>query len=344
LLNFQKFRDVCFSLNCGEHVSELWQELDPNRGGCISLWELDADAVSLLLKLRKRMLSVLGSNQKASDKTAVEVPEDVDVNVLFARLTSFVRPIQLGSLELHEFRVVAKPLGLSQQEADRVFACLDHFPGSMYNPPSTIDINDIQWLKKITALVDIDAVTCASDVSLAIQSGTPLSNVTGSPMPLASPLSSSATGPMASPDSSIATTASPQRQGTPAKTAGPGGSPQRQEAEIGAKRNSKDASSKQPGKKMSFTEAHRLSAGKDPSQKSAIASAVASAESKTSKEPANTPATSNLGSLGVEVDDEEEEDQDEEEEEEWEEEGEEEEDAEGDEEEEDGEPDAEETW
>merc|ERR1719498_1372666 len=61
LLNFQRFREVCYSLNCGEHVTELWQELDPNRGGCISLWELDPESVALIVKLRTRMLSVLAS-------------------------------------------------------------------------------------------------------------------------------------------------------------------------------------------------------------------------------------------------------------------------------------------
>jgi hypothetical protein len=111
------------------------------------------------------MLAVLASVQRGE----VDV-EETDANVLFARLTSFVRPVQLGSLEQHEFRLVAKPLGLSMLEADKAFACLDHYPGSTHAPPASIDVTDIQWLKKLVTLVDTDAVACmAQDVSSAMQ-------------------------------------------------------------------------------------------------------------------------------------------------------------------------------
>jgi len=175
LLSFQRFREVCYSLHCGEHVTELWQELDPNRGGCISLWELDAEAVSLLVKVRRRMLSVLVSTQRGAEVD----PEDIEASMIFARLTSFVRPISVGSLEQPEFRIVCKPLGFNNLEADRAFACLDHFPGSTHAPPATIDVSDIQWLKRMTTLVDVEAVACAENVG---GSGTQvLGNTIGSP-------------------------------------------------------------------------------------------------------------------------------------------------------------------
>jgi len=173
LLNFQRFREVCYSLHCGEHVTELWQELDPNRGGCISLWELAPDAVSLLVKLRTRMLGALVHSTK-------EDAEDFDPSTIFSRLTSFSRPTRQGCLEQHEFRLVSKVLGLSIQEADRAFNCLDHFPGSHHAPPAMIDVTDIKWLKGLITLVDAAAVLVTQEVAgdpltLTMDNGSPVS-------------------------------------------------------------------------------------------------------------------------------------------------------------------------
>lgn len=156
LLNFQRFREVCYGLHCGEHVTELWQGLDPNRGGCISLWELDPDAVSLLTKLRTRMLGALVHRTN-------EDPEAIDATTIFNRLTSFSRPVTEGCLEQHEFRLVSRPFGLTQQEADRAFTCLDHHPGSHHAPPAKIDVTDIKWLKSLISLVDTASVLCVVD-------------------------------------------------------------------------------------------------------------------------------------------------------------------------------------
>jgi len=169
LVSFQRFREVCYTLQCAEHVTELWQQLDPNRGGCISLWELDPDAVSLLMKLRCRMLEVVGSIQKGE----VDL-EEVDVNVLWVKLTSFAKPKNLGSLERHEFRLISEPLGLTMQEADRAFACLDR--GSQ-NPPALVDITDIHWLKRLPSLLDTEAIQCAQDVTEVVED--PLSPLSG---------------------------------------------------------------------------------------------------------------------------------------------------------------------
>lgn len=158
LVSFSRFRDVCYSLHCGEHVTELWQELDSGRGGCISLWELDPEATTLLVKFRGRMMSVL---RKHTD-------EELDAEVLFSRLAFFVRPLRPDHLELHEFRVICRPLGLSVAEADRTFACLDQLGGSHHAPPATISVIDIGWLKRLPSLLDIDSVVLVQDAQLTL--------------------------------------------------------------------------------------------------------------------------------------------------------------------------------
>lgn len=166
-----------YSLHCGEHATELWQELDPSRGGCISLWELDSDSVSLLVKCRSRMLAVLMNSGEE---------EEMDANVMYTRLTHCARPERQGLLELHEFRVVAKSLGLNAREADRAFACLDHFPSGLNAHPARLEVSDFVWLKRLPNLIDTEAVACARapgfqpDVSMAYD--TP-QDVTGSPIP-----------------------------------------------------------------------------------------------------------------------------------------------------------------
>lgn len=305
LLNFQRFREVCYSLNCGEHVTELWQELDPNRGGCISLWELDMDAVSVLVKLRTRMLAVLASHQKGD----VDV-EETDANVLFARLTSFVRPIKFGSLEQHEFRLVAKPLGLSQQEADKAFACLDRT--GTHAPPASIDVTDIQWLKKLPMLVDIEGVACAQDVSLALQP----SSITGGTSP-ADGLSSP--GPTDTLDQQRQDVDSGSSKKPPAKAA-------------------KDAPKQ--ARPSNFSPPSRGPVGGAPASKTGLSDmGVDMGASSPGPDKASIDDPGDLGELGVDVEDDDDEEDDYDEEEEEEEDGDEDE-----EDDEDGAPDGEETW
>jgi len=180
LLNFQKFREALYSMSRGTHVTEIWQELDPNHGGCISLWELDPEAMALLLKLRSRIMAVVSGAKQSGGETSDG--EDVDPSVIFARLTEFVRPLTVGRLEQHEFRIVAmsKPLNMTQWEADKAFSCLDHI-GGMHAPPTTIDVSDLTWLKKLPTLVDTKAICCARDITIPLAS--PTSAITGSPLP-----------------------------------------------------------------------------------------------------------------------------------------------------------------
>lgn len=160
MLGFQKFRDVCQQLCCGEHATEFWQGLDPTLGGCISLFDLDPEATALLIKLRNRMLALAD----------VSADKEVDAESLFARLSFLVRPKKPGHLEPHEFRIVAKPLGLSPDEADRAFRYLDYQGGSHHAPPATITVQDIAWLNRLPlrirdddevvgGLIDFHAVT-----------------------------------------------------------------------------------------------------------------------------------------------------------------------------------------
>jgi Ca2+-binding EF-hand superfamily protein len=151
LLNFTKFREVCQKLNCGEHATEFWEALDPSLGGCISMFDLDPEATALLIKLRIRLLALgdVGDSQVQAD------PES-----LFARLCFLVRPRQAGQLERQEFLTVATPLGLSKDEANKVFSYLDHHAG--ISNPAYVTVKDVAWLTRLSSLVDIQAVTMAS--------------------------------------------------------------------------------------------------------------------------------------------------------------------------------------
>merc|ERR1712216_647939 len=111
--------------------------------------------------------------------------EEFDGQMLFTRLSSFIKPKRQGVLEEYEFRMAAKAPGMGGQEADRAFACLDH---GMHAPPATIDATDMAWLKRLPSLVDTEAVSCATDVKFDLGLAPHL--VLGSPMPdQSSPLS-----------------------------------------------------------------------------------------------------------------------------------------------------------
>jgi hypothetical protein len=99
----------------------------------------------------------------------VGADHEVDAESLFARLSFLVRPKRPGHLEPQEFRVVAKPLGLSAEEADKSFTYLDYYGGNHHAPPATITVQDIAWLNRLPlrrrvdgqfdGLIDLEAVT-----------------------------------------------------------------------------------------------------------------------------------------------------------------------------------------
>jgi len=151
-LNFQRFRDACHTFKCRRSVTELWQDLDPGLSGTISLFEVDPDAVSLLIRLRARIVALLNDS----------LQHDSDADALFARLTFHIRPARPGQLDAHEFRSVLKPLGFSAEDADRAFSYLDYHGGSNHAPPATVNKLDLLWLKRLSQLVDVNAITLSS--------------------------------------------------------------------------------------------------------------------------------------------------------------------------------------
>lgn len=153
-LQFARLREVCNLLNCSEHTSELWEEMDPGAGASISLWDLDSEALSVMLRFRQRLLQLLDCHAGAG------LPPDAPERA-YARLTCHIRPTQPGQLEAHEFRAVCKPLGIGATEADRVFAYLDPLAGSSHTPPALVGAEDIAWALRLDALVDVAAASCA---------------------------------------------------------------------------------------------------------------------------------------------------------------------------------------
>jgi hypothetical protein len=156
LLSFQKFREVCQQLKCGEHTSEFWQRLDDTLGGCISLFEIEPQGTALLIKLRAQMLAMSGA---AVDKSSSDQRANV-AEAIFQRMSYMVRPKVPGHLDLQEFRVIAKPMGLSIDEANVAFSYLDYHGG--HKPPATISVRDIDWLLRLPALVNVEAVLLGS--------------------------------------------------------------------------------------------------------------------------------------------------------------------------------------
>jgi len=152
VVSFRQFQDTCHELKCHERAPEYWATLDPGRGGCISLFELDPDAVVLLAKLRSRILMLAES-------------DDQDPEWLFAKLTFQVVPSRSGHLESHEFRTVLKAMGLGAVDADRLFAYLDQ-GGSHFNPPASVTAADIAWLTQLHVAVDLEAATLSSSSRL----------------------------------------------------------------------------------------------------------------------------------------------------------------------------------
>mmetsp|Transcript_105368 Transcript_105368/g.187342 ORF Transcript_105368/g.187342 Transcript_105368/m.187342 type:complete len:1389 (-) Transcript_105368:59-4225(-) len=149
LMPFLKFRDVCKELNCREHSTAYWEELDIGRGGSISLYELDPESCSLLAKFRARLLALAD----------VTDPDEVDAETLWGRLTFPIRCNREGRLEVSEFKNVLKPLGFSSEEAMIIFNCLDPAGGHTFRPPAYISISDIGWVKRLHQFVDLNCIT-----------------------------------------------------------------------------------------------------------------------------------------------------------------------------------------
>jgi len=145
-LNFGHFREICQVLKCRENAPEFWAALDPGLAGCISLFELDPDAVTLLLHFRGQVMMHVDS-------------DDIDGDSFFERLCFRLAPATPGQLHDIEFRYLLKGLGINPECANRLFTLLDYHGGSNHHPPARLTVADLLWLKRLPMLVDVSAVT-----------------------------------------------------------------------------------------------------------------------------------------------------------------------------------------
>eukprot|EP00929_Paragymnodinium_shiwhaense_P058836 TRINITY_DN29474_c0_g1_i1.p1 TRINITY_DN29474_c0_g1~~TRINITY_DN29474_c0_g1_i1.p1 ORF type:complete len:1401 (-),score=481.33 TRINITY_DN29474_c0_g1_i1:28-4230(-) len=146
VMHFSKFREVCNQLTLAERATEFWQSLDATMSGCISLFELDPEATTLLIKLRTRILAI---SEMGTDK-------EVNAEAIMSRMSFMVRSQNPNQLEVQDFRMMLKPLGFSLEEADRCFAHLDFYGGT--HSPAVVRTADIAWLLRLPQLVDVEAI------------------------------------------------------------------------------------------------------------------------------------------------------------------------------------------
>jgi len=143
MLTFERLLRMCETLKRREQAPEYWSELEPGVSGCISLFELDPEAVVLLARLHEQLLAV------------AEEEENPDAATFFAVICRRVRPKRKGHLNAGEFRAAVKPLAFSSEEADRLFTYLDYQGGEHLNPPATVTEADFAWLLRLPHLVDL---------------------------------------------------------------------------------------------------------------------------------------------------------------------------------------------
>jgi len=158
-LSFLQLREVCQDLHCGEHITELWQELDSTYGGRISYWELDPEAISLLLLLRGRLQAIVQAIvSRCEEGRYNEAVEHLKADLLFVAFTHHVKLCKVGQIDLIEFRQAIRIFGFSTSEADRMFSYLDRFGGPQCLQPAHVTVQDFSWLMRLGILVDADAV------------------------------------------------------------------------------------------------------------------------------------------------------------------------------------------
>merc|ERR550532_213822 len=101
--------------------------LDPGSGGCISLYELAPEAVSLLVRAKLR---VLGMESRE---------EDVDDEAFFGTLAP---RNQNGQIEAPEILGLFRSLGFSSADAKRIFRHLDFKGLKDFKPPASLAVSD----------------------------------------------------------------------------------------------------------------------------------------------------------------------------------------------------------
>lgn len=196
-VSYNNFREVCCQLSLRKDTTQFWTELDPTLAGCISLFDLDPAAVSLLARFYSHLLG------------SIELEGDTSAAALFEKLASRTpanKPNKPGRLEAHEFRQAVKVFGFSWQEADRIFQYLDFMGGSAHVPPATVTVKDLGWLRSLNELVNIDMamMTTGEEVPIGVLSAKGVGAAPGSPTAIlgSPPLRSTASGsPQDSPTS-----------------------------------------------------------------------------------------------------------------------------------------------
>jgi len=157
ITNFKCFREFCHGLKCGEQATRLWLDMDNGMGGNISLYDLDPEAAALLTRIRSRIMALLHGTQADAPYT-----DDKDGEILFARVCVIITPHKPGFLDIHEFRTIMRSLGFNTEDSDKAFTLLDHEGGSDKKPPALISKADICWLRRITTLIDVEALSLSA--------------------------------------------------------------------------------------------------------------------------------------------------------------------------------------
>jgi len=155
LIPFVRFREACQLLGKRDRTVEFWLELDPGRGGCLSIFELDPKAAAFLSKAYTTLSHVVDRDAAALDK-------------LFERLSDCHRNEETGLHSADTFRDAVKPIGFSHEDANTVFSYLDmHRPNKWSTPQlgatsSFITCNDFRWLLRLPERLYVELVALSS--------------------------------------------------------------------------------------------------------------------------------------------------------------------------------------
>jgi len=141
LVSFQQFRELCQSVKCREMAPVYWSQLDPGAGGCISLFDLDPEASTLLARARQQLLSMNGHSILGDQ-------------AVFERLAQHSSNLWLEGPKAEKG---LRALGVSTQEAQRVLQHLDLL-GDLLAPPGSISAGDFSWLLRLDSMLHLDAV------------------------------------------------------------------------------------------------------------------------------------------------------------------------------------------
>jgi len=142
LVSFERFREICKVLKCREYAPVYWCLLDPGSGGCISLYELAPEAVSLLTRAKLRI-------------RGMDSREDEDDETFFGKLAP---RNENGQIEAPEILRLFRSLGFSSTDARRIFRHLDFKGLQEFKPPASLVFSDVGWLRRLSSVVDLDAV------------------------------------------------------------------------------------------------------------------------------------------------------------------------------------------